>query len=75
MEKLILQSIKDWENIFDNITEMITVHDADFNIIYANKIAKKILKMPNDFNKPVKCYEFYHGTKSKPVGCPSCNCI
>lgn len=60
MEKLILQSIKDWENIFDNITEMITIHDADFNILYANKIAKKILKLSNDFNKPVKCYEIYH---------------
>lgn len=75
-DKLLLQSKQDWEDTFDTITDMITVHDRDFNIIRANKAAKKILGIPflNE-DSAAKCYKYYHGTDSSPEGCPSCDCL
>ena len=55
---------------------MITLHDKDFNIIYANDRAKEILKLPRlgDSSK-AKCYRYYHGKESPPDMCPSCKCL
>ncbi|MCK5504927.1 MAG: PAS domain-containing protein [Thermodesulfovibrionia bacterium] len=76
MEELFFQSRQDWEETFHTITDMITVHDKDFNIIYANKAAKKILKLPVlGGNKVHKCFKYYHGAKCPPDGCPSCDCL
>ena len=72
----LFKSRYDWENTFNTITDMITIHDKDFNIIKANKAAEKLLKLPdlgNIFN--AKCFNYYHGRNSPPEGCPSCNCL
>jgi DNA-binding CsgD family transcriptional regulator/PAS domain-containing protein len=71
----LLHEIKnDWEDTFHTIDDMITIHDKDFNIIKANKAAKKILNIPSLLTKK-KCFRFYHGTDKPPDGCPSCNCL
>lgn len=75
MKKLDFQLTDDWKNILDNITDMITIHDVDFNVLHANKAAKKIMNLPDIYNDSTKCYKYYHGTKSPPDGCPSCDCI
>lgn len=76
MEELFFQSRQDWEDTFHTITDMITVHDKDFNIVYANKAAKEILKLPPlDGNKIHKCFKYYHGSECPPDGCPSCGCL
>ena len=63
-------STHDWEDTFNTITDMITIHDSDFNIIRANKAAEKILKLPDlEINKAIKCYNYYHGS-----GCPHEKC-
>jgi PAS domain-containing protein len=46
MEEELLAVKHDWEDTFNTITDMITVHDKDFNIIRANKAAEKILGLP-----------------------------
>ena len=75
MEHQILQSKLDWEDTFETITDMITIHDNDFNIIHANKAAIETLGLPFlDETKP-KCYEFYHGKNNPPDNCLSCECI
>jgi PAS domain S-box-containing protein len=75
-EEIILQSRHDWEEIFNGITDMITIHDTDFNIIHANKAAKELLKLPFlGLNRRIKCYRYYHGKDSPPEGCPSCKCL
>jgi len=75
-EELLLQTKQDWEDTFDSITDMITVHDKDYNIIRANKAAQKLLKLPNlEEILNVKCYKYYHGTDGPPPGCPSCDCL
>ncbi len=76
IEPLILRSPQDWEGIFNTITDMITIHDRDFNIIYANKAAKDILGLPHiEINKKIKCFHYYHGTICPLEGCPTCNCV
>lgn len=42
-EEALFEAKHDWEDTFNTITDMITVHDKDFNIIRANKAAEKIL--------------------------------
>jgi PAS domain S-box-containing protein len=72
---LIELSKKIWENTFDAIDDVITIHDRNFNIIHANKAAEKISGVPVKEIVKLKCYQFYHGEKNIPFGCPSCNCL
>ncbi|RJR15530.1 MAG: GGDEF domain-containing protein [Nitrospiraceae bacterium] len=74
-EKLLVKSQQEWEDTFNVITDMITVHDRDFNIIRANRAAEKILDLPFIKDTNLKCFKFYHGTDTPPQGCPSCNCL
>jgi PAS domain S-box-containing protein len=75
-EEVVFQSKKDWEDSFDSITDMITVHDNDYNIVRANKAGIALLKLPEfEKNLKIKCFSFYHGTDAPPAGCPSCDCL
>jgi signal transduction histidine kinase len=71
--EIIHQSICNWEETFNNITDVITIHDKDFNIIHANKAAEKILGLTQ--GTKAKCFEKYHGKNLPPEGCPSCKCL
>jgi PAS domain S-box-containing protein len=74
MEQMVLHSQQEWEDTFNTITDMITIHDANFRIIRANKAAEKILGLPFLESTEAKCYQYYHGSDSPPENCPSCNC-
>lgn len=64
------------ENSFSTQEEIImTYHDKDFNIIFANKAAKELLCLPSLIGNEVKCYQYYHGKDSPPEQCPSCKCM
>jgi GAF domain-containing protein len=78
--------VLEFKQTYDNITQpkqnvntiddtIITFHDKNFNIIRANKSAKKILKLPPLEGREVKCYQYYHGKDSPPKKCPSCKCL
>ncbi|MDA8387619.1 MAG: PAS domain S-box protein [Nitrospiraceae bacterium] len=76
MEEIISQSRQDWEEVFDTITDMITLHDAEFNIIRANKAASRVLSLPCITNTRPKCYRVYHGGGESPIGeCPACRAL
>ncbi len=75
MENQILQSKLDWEDTFNTITDMITIHDKDFNIIRANKAAADTLGLPALESGQVKCYQFFHGKDNPPDHCLSCDCF
>jgi PAS domain S-box-containing protein len=74
MEQMVLQSKQEWEDTFNTITDMITIHDKDFRIIRANKAAEKILDLPLLDDTEAKCYQYYHGKDHPPEDCPSCKC-
>ena len=52
----LLSSKRDWEESFDAISDAITIHDADFNVLRANKAAQAVLGMPLEELTAGKCY-------------------
>jgi len=75
-EEALLQARDDWESTFDSLTDMVTIHDKNYDIIRANSSARQMLGMPlsgNLFN--AKCFMCYHGTEKPPEGCPSCRSL
>ncbi len=74
-ESAVMQAKQDWENTFNTITDMVTIHDKDFNIIRANKSAEILLGLPSLIKNEAKCFQFYHGADSPPGACPSCKCL
>lgn len=74
-EEQIAQSKQDWEDTFETITDMITIHDKDYNIIRANKAAQAILNLPLLSKNNAHCFEYYHGTACPPADCPSCESL
>jgi len=76
MKELVMQSMQDWEDTFNTIPDMITIHDMEYNITHANKAAQEMLKLGEvDLNLNNKCYKHYHGKDYAPKECPSCNCL
>ena len=75
-EEAITLAKEDWESTFSTITDMVTVHDMDFNIIRANPAAKSMFGLQLEEGIPlVKCFRCYHGTETPPSGCASCQSI
>jgi PAS domain S-box-containing protein len=73
--KEILQSKQDWEETFNTITDMITIHDRELNILRANKAAEQGLKLPALESKYQKCYTYYHQSDEPPEWCPGIKCL
>lgn len=64
-------SQKMWQDTFDGITDLISIHDSEFNIIKANRAFAEYFGLhPREIiNK--KCYEIFHGAASPIEGCPN----
>ncbi len=71
----ISQAKEDWEETFNTISEAITIHDKDFNIVRANRASEELLGLSSLTITRQKCYESYHGTDCPPEGCPSCQVL
>ncbi len=59
-----------WEATFNSITELISIHDKDFNIVRVNNAFSDALKKKSDELIGKKCYEVIHGTKEPWPQCP-----
>lgn len=59
-----------WEGTFDAIDDLISIHDADFNIVRANMAVSR--KFNKDIREIVgkKCYKIFHGTNEPWRTCP-----
>ncbi len=66
----LLLADKDWEDTFNSITDMVSIHDKDFNIIKANRAVCEKLGLANDDVAGKKCYEIFHGTDEPWDNCP-----
>jgi two-component system NtrC family sensor kinase len=62
---------QEWEDTFDSLSDIITVHDADYTILKANRTARELLgvRIPGD-PAHLKCYQYYHGMKTPHPDCP-----
>ncbi len=75
MENKLRQSEQEWIDTFNTITDMVTLHDKDFNIIKANAAARRMLDIPDMEGVKFKCFNKYHGKADPPESCASCQCI
>jgi len=65
------RSKKEWQDTFDSITDMISIHDKDYNIIKANRAFSANLGLSPQEVINRKCYELIHHGASSPIaGCP-----
>lgn len=62
----------DWENIFDTIDDLISIHDVDFNIVRANKTVARKFNMDITDIVGKKCYKIFHGMDEPSNVCPCC---
>ena len=74
-EESMQASAREWTEAFDAINDMITIHDADFNIVRANKAAESGLGLAMSDILTNKCFKSYHGRDCPPEGCPSCTSL
>lgn len=74
-KETVLRYGEDWKEIFDTLTDVVTVHDRDFNIIGANTAAEKLLGLSLPGASNAKCYEYYHGSVCPPKWCPGRRCL
>lgn len=60
----------DWENTFNTIDDLISIHDKNFNIIRANTAVAR--KFNTDIKEILgeKCYKVFHGTEEPWKTCP-----
>jgi PAS domain S-box-containing protein len=63
----------DWEDTFNAINDIVTIHDSNFNIVQANKAAQSAFGLSMQELLKKKCYQVYHHSECPPNGCPSCD--
>ena len=68
--KSIERSKFEWESTFDTIEDLISIHDADFTIVRANKAVAKKFNMDIKAIIGKKCYKIFHGTEEPWKTCP-----
>ncbi len=66
---------REWEDTFDSISDLISIHDADFNIIRCNKALIKRLNVEYTDVVGKKCYEVFHDSVEPRQGCPLVRCM
>jgi PAS domain S-box-containing protein len=60
---------KEWQDTFDNITDLVSIHDIDFNIIKINKAFSEYFGSPEKvINR--KCYQVFHTCNMPVPNCP-----
>jgi len=76
-KEALLQARDDWESTFDSLTDAVTIHDKNYDIIRANSSARQMLGLPllGNLITNTKCFLCYHGTEKPPEGCPSCRSL
>lgn len=75
-EEKLAESHQDWVDTFDCITDMVTVHDKNFNILLANKAARQFFGLQIlGKGTGTKCFRYCHGTDQPPRACLACTCI
>ncbi len=62
--------LEEWKRIIDSSSDLISVHDSDFNIVIANKTFADVVRLPLADIIGRKCYDVIHGATEPPPHCP-----
>jgi len=69
-KKKMKQVINEWETTFNSITDMISIHDKDFNIVKTNNAFAEFFHGKSEEIIGKKCYKIMHGAKEMYPSCP-----
>lgn len=61
---------QEWKATFDSISDPISIHDRDFNILNVNRAFAEFFKTSPENIIGKKCYEFVHGSAGPWPNCP-----
>lgn len=67
--KELYEAKEEWERTFDAIGDMVTIHDADMNIIKVNKALCKEFNLPPEELIGKRCYDLFHDLDEPCEGC------
>ncbi len=67
---MVSRSQKEWQDTFDSITDLVSIHDRQYNIIRANRAAADYFGIPPKEIIRRKCYELFHESGSPTASCP-----
>ena len=65
---------REWEDTFDSISDLISIHDKDFNIIRCNSAVTKQFNAEYIDIIGKKCYEVFHSRNKPWSTCPFVRC-
>jgi PAS domain S-box-containing protein len=69
-EEQIKQAAEEWRTTFDSITDLVSIHDKDFQIVRANQAFAAAFGMEIKAVLGKKCFEIIHGTEEPWPQCP-----
>lgn len=70
LNQIIIDAKREWEHIFDSLTDMIGVIDTEHRIVRVNKKAANSMGYEPKEIIGKKCYEIFHRTGEPPDFCP-----
>jgi PAS domain S-box-containing protein len=68
--KILERSQKVWQNTFDGITDLISVHDQDGTILMANRAFLDAFGLTLETMHEKRCYQLFHGDEATHAHCP-----
>jgi PAS domain S-box-containing protein/putative nucleotidyltransferase with HDIG domain len=74
MSSSLMKSHEWWNQTFDSMTDAVSIHDVQGNIIKANEAAGKLMDMPVSELIGKKCFETFHRTDGQVDGCSLKHC-
>ena len=69
-EETIIQAARQWQETFDAIPDLVSIHDRGFKIVRVNKAFAATFGMTPEELADRPCYELFHHTKAPIAGCP-----
>ncbi|HOV90004.1 MAG TPA: response regulator [Syntrophorhabdaceae bacterium] len=75
LNNAVTRAKKEWEAIFDSLTDMIGVIDTEHRILRVNKKAANSMGCEPKDIVGKKCYEIFHKTDEPPAFCPHAKTI
>ncbi|MEE9594734.1 MAG: PAS domain S-box protein, partial [Candidatus Hydrothermarchaeales archaeon] len=75
VEESLRAATEEWERTFDSLSDGVSIHDFDKNIIKANVALSKILGIPSGELIGKKCYQIFHNQMESIEGCPFSKCV
>jgi PAS domain S-box-containing protein len=69
-EETIKQAVKQWQETFDAIPELVSIHNTDYQIVRVNKAFARTFGMTPEQLIGKTCYKIFHNTDEPIADCP-----